>query len=66
MPVYHKQFVGVIRQAAQAAHVAQGHFQANVFPDGDDIEVHDAAYAVFGIRQGRLQTGAVLRIQAIE
>ncbi len=55
----------MIRQGVKAAEIAANHFQADVITDRQHVEVHQRPDLILVVRQGRLQTIALLCIQAI-
>ncbi|MNP17988.1 hypothetical protein D3C76_1104410 [compost metagenome] len=53
----------MVRQLFQAAQVAQHHFQADVFADGDHLEVHQRTDLLLVIAQRRTHALALLGIE---
>ena len=65
-PADHEQVIGMVRQFAAQAQVAQHHVDIDVGAHGHHVRVHQAAGAVLGIGQHLLQALAVLAVHRLE
>ncbi|CAI8932239.1 AraC family transcriptional regulator [Pseudomonas marginalis] len=63
--VDHEQFVGMTRQLFQPAQVTQDHFQADVFADGDHLEVHQCADLILVIGQRGAHALTLLAVKGL-
>ncbi len=61
-----EQLVGMFRDLAAHAQVAQHHVEGDIGADGDRIEIHQAAGGVLGIGQQLLELLALLAIEDVE